>query len=72
MLEIILIPVITLLIILIISILLAIFNRYLPKWFCDKMSWHLPPESQTFNGCNACGNCPRCGKKIMQSSQGWF
>jgi hypothetical protein len=69
MLEIVLIAVI---ILLIISILLAIFNRYLPKWFCDKMHWHLPPKLISSNGFQNKGTCPRCGKEIIQSSQGWF
>lgn len=49
------------------------FNRWLPKWFCDKMGWHLEPKKQGFDGCSFTGTCPRCNKKVMQDSQGnWF
>lgn len=49
------------------------FNRWLPKWFCDKMGWHLPPIEQGFDGCSFYGVCPRCKRKVMQDSQGnWF
>lgn len=51
----------------------VLFNCWLPKWFCDKMGWHLPPKAQGFNGCSFNGTCPRCGKEVMQDSQGnWF
>jgi hypothetical protein len=51
----------------------AIINKYLPKWFCDKMGWHLEPDLQGFDGCSFNGTCPRCGKKVLQDSQGnWF
>lgn len=54
-------------------ILSAIFNDYLPKWFCDKMGWHVAPEAQGFDGCSLKGQCPRCGKHVLQDSQGnWF
>jgi hypothetical protein len=54
-------------------ILLVIFNRYLPKWFCDHMRWHLAPIAQGFDGCSSTGKCPRCDKKVLQDSQGnWF
>lgn len=53
-------------------ILLALSNRWLPKWFC-KLDWHLPPKSQTFDGGSLGGVCPRCGQHILQDSQGnWF
>lgn len=51
-----------------VSILLALvlFNKHLPVWFCHKMGWHLAPTSFT-------GRCSRCGKKVLQDSQGnWF
>ena len=54
-------------------LLLTIFNRYLPRWFCDKMGWHLAPKIQSFDGCSFQGNCPRCKSPILQDSQGnWF
>ena len=49
------------------------FNRWLPRWFCDKMGWHLAPKSQGFDGCSFTGTCPRCEKKVLQDGQGnWF
>ena len=54
-------------------VLLALFNNYLPKWFCDKMGWHLTPKEQWSDGCSQNGVCPRCNNKVMQDSQGnWF
>lgn len=54
-------------------IILALSNRYLPRWFCDHMGWHLAPTSQGFDGCSATGVCPRCGKSVLQDGQGnWF
>jgi len=59
--------------ILITALSLAVFNRYLPKWFCDHMGWHLSPIAQGFDGCSFTGTCPRCGKSVLQDSQGnWF
>ena len=55
-------------------IFLAINNRFLPKWFCDHLHWHLEPEINTgFNGCSFTGTCPRCGRDVMMDSNGnWF
>ena len=55
-------------------LLLVLSNKYLPRWFCDNFGhWHLAPKSQTFDGCSAIGNCPRCGRRVMQDGQGnWF
>ncbi len=54
-------------------VLAAIFNKYLPKWFCDHMGWHLAPIAQGFDGCSYNGECPRCDKRVLQDSQGnWF
>lgn len=59
--------------ILFILILLAFCNRWLPKWFCNHMGWHLRPNAIGFDGCSPNGTCPRCDKKVMQDSQGnWF
>jgi len=66
------------LVIVVVSILMSVwstvfFNRWLPRWFCDKMGWHLPPEWRGFDGCSFTGVCPRCGEKVLQDSQGnWF
>lgn len=54
-------------------LLLGLFNRFLPEWFCDKMGWHFEPYHQGFDGCNLTGKCPRCGKPVLMDSQGnWF
>lgn len=43
------------------------------KWFCNKMGWHLTPESQGFDGCSFTGICPRCNQSVLQDGQGnWF
>jgi len=54
-------------------IVLGICNRWLPQWACERMGWHLAPTSQGFDGCSFNGTCPRCGKEVLQDSQGnWF
>lgn len=51
----------------------AMFNRFLPVWFCKHMGWHLEPKEMGFDGCSMNGTCPRCGKQVLQDSQGnWF
>jgi len=51
----------------------AVFNDHLPKWFCDKMGWHLSPIWQGFDGCSFTGKCPRCQKPVLQDGAGnWF
>ena len=56
-----------------ILVLLAFLNTWLSRWFCDHMGWHLAPKSQGFDGCSSTGRCPRCGKGVLQDSQGnWF
>lgn len=50
--------------------LLAIFNKKLPKWFCDKLQWHLPPVSRDHNGHTYYGKCPRCKRYIYLSNSG--
>ena len=55
------------------GVLSAAFNRFLPKWFCDVMGWHVQPKKLGFDGCSLNGVCSRCGKPVMQDSQGnWF
>jgi len=54
-------------------LLLTAMNPFLPEVFCRVMGWHLAPKKQGFDGCSYNGNCPRCGKKVLQDSQGnWF
>jgi hypothetical protein len=44
------------------------------KWFaCDIMGWHLSPISQGFDGASYYGECRRCGRHVLEDSQGnWF
>ena len=44
------------------------------KWFYhDKLQWHRPDGTESFDGCSCCSHCKYCGKEIMQDSQGnWF
>lgn len=47
------------------------------KWFCNFWGWHKEPKNISNIGRNGfvCfkGKCPRCGKEVMQDSQGnWF
>ena len=69
-----LIIIISILVLLIVTfIVLALCNRWLPKWACTKMRRHLQPKQIGFDGCSAKGTCPRCGEKVLQDSQGnWF
>lgn len=54
----------------IIATLCAGFNKYLPRWFCDHIGWHIEPVVKDFDGANQYGICPRCGKEVIQDSQG--
>jgi hypothetical protein len=58
----------------IVPMLLGIaLNKHLPVWACTRMGWHLAPQSMGFDGCSLKGICPRCGKHVLQDSQGnWF
>jgi|GEM_PF-3118349 len=48
------------------------------RWFlCRVMGWHNnkhPDQpAQLFDGCSFQGRCSRCGKSVMQDSQGnWY
>lgn len=58
---------------LLIPVFLALFNRWLPKWACTRIGWHLKPKDVTVAGINSKGTCPRCGASVMLDSQGnWF
>jgi hypothetical protein len=54
--------------------IMGLCNRWLPKRLgCEIMGWHLSPTAQGFDGCSFNGTCPRCGKEVLQDSQGnWF
>lgn len=43
-------------------------------WFCNGfLGWHKAPKVRGFDGCSINGICPRCGKHVLQDSQGnWF
>jgi hypothetical protein len=54
-------------------LVLVALNSILPVWFCHVFGWHLSPKSVGFDGCSLNGDCPRCGKYVLQDSQGnWF
>lgn len=43
------------------------------EWFCKVMGWHRAPAEMEFDGASFKGVCPRCGKYVLQDSQGnWF
>ena len=53
--------------------ILSLINSHLPRWFCDALGWHLAPDEICFDSASFSGVCPRCGKPILQNSQGnWF
>jgi len=64
--------------VMIFELLLCVCSRWLPKWYaCDGMGWHIKPKNIVNNGHDGFihnnGTCPRCGKEVMQDSQGnWF
>ena len=54
-------------------LVLGVFNRHLSMWACTKMGWHYVDAVTGFDGCSIHGVCVRCGKDVMQDSQGnWF
>lgn len=62
-----------LLIFFLVMVISALLNKYLPKWACTKFGWHVAPNIKGFDGCSINGECSRCGKRVMQDSQGnWF
>ena len=51
------------------------FTRFKPfKRLCHNfMKWHIPEETEFFDGLSFHSKCKFCGKNIMQDSQGnWF
>jgi len=59
--------------IIVVALAAVFFNKWLPRWWCDKMGWHLQPNNIESDGCSLHGDCTRCGKHVMQDSQGnWF
>ena len=52
-------------------LLINVWSKH--TWFCTFWGWHKAPETQGFDGCSSTGTCSRCGKDVMQDSQGnWF
>ena len=49
-------------------------NRLWRFLFCAVLPWHTPKVGiGSFNGCSFASICKRCGKRILQDSQGnWF
>lgn len=60
--------------ILLLYIVVSIINHYSrSKFFCKVLGWHKEPEETTYDGLTFKGKCSRCGKEVMQDSQGnWF
>lgn len=54
-------------------VLMFIDSRSKNKWFCEKFGWHKAPDKVGFDGCSMNGKCSRCGKDVLQDSNGdWF
>jgi hypothetical protein len=54
-------------------VVLSFCNDFLPVWFCKHLGWHKAPSKRGFDGASFTGTCPRCGKHVLQDSQGnWF
>ena len=56
-------------------LILCVCNRLLSRWACDIMGWHYVdiPANINFDGCSFIAKCSRCGKYVLQDSQGnWF
>ena len=54
--------------------LVAWLNRRLCPAVCGILKWHNGNDGiRTFDGCSVHAKCSRCGKQVMQDSQGnWF
>lgn len=51
--------------------------KRIAEWFRrfthDRLGWGYPDASIGFDGCSATSTCVRCGKRLLQDSQGnWF
>lgn len=52
---------------------LYLWKGFGKRLYHDVMEWHMPTDSQGFDGCSFTSTCKYCGKEIMQDSQGnWF
>lgn len=51
--------------------LISYFSK--SEWFCNVFGWHNAPARVGFDGVSLNGTCPRCGRHVLQDSQGnWF
>ena len=40
---------------------------------CEVLDWHKPSDKIGFDGCSFTSVCKRCGRELLQDSQGnWF
>jgi len=57
-------------------LIVATFNKLLPKKIgCEFFAWHYvnDDEKPDFDGVSFKAKCSRCGKEVLQDSQGnWF
>lgn len=49
-------------------VLLVISSFSKSEWFCIKMGWHRTPIRIDSDGFQQNGECPRCGKSVIQDS----
>lgn len=60
-------------IIMLVLIIINSFCKYNGIFFCKFFGWHKKPKDIEIRGINNVGTCPRCGKRVIQDSQGnWF
>jgi hypothetical protein len=51
---------------------MSLWQRFL-RWACDHLDWHKPCPPWGFDGASLSGRCCRCGRRVLQDSQGnWF
>ena len=55
------------------GLLYPVFGWF-PSFYHDILGWHDGKGSSVgFDGCSATGTCSKCGKSVLQDSQGnWF
>ena len=48
-------------------------GKFFRFFYHDVLKWHIPDDSQSFDGASFCSKCKLCDKEILQDSQGnWF
>ena len=57
-----------------ISFLLCLIDKkYRTNYSCRQLGWHNGKGARTFDGCSVHATCSKCGKSVIQDSQGnWF